>query len=101
MNQNEKRCVRYEIVVKRQISIAFKMDHRKLFGVRGLFLGLVMTLSMVDGEEKRDETLRREVVMEEKRRVRVIVREDTPTTGCREMLANLEVRHWTTIRFQK
>ena len=98
MNQNEKRCVRYENFVKRQISIAFKMDRRKLFGVRGLFLGLVMTLSMVDGEEK---MLRREVVMEEKRRVRVIVREDTPTTGCREMLANLEVRHWTTIRFQK
>ena len=84
-----------KIFVNRQISIAFKMDRRKLFGVRGLFLGLVMTLSMVDGEEKR------EVVMEEKRRVRVIVREDTPTTGCREMLANLEVRHWTTIRFQK
>ena len=53
-------------------------------------MGLVVmrTLSMVGGEE----SSMVEVVVEEKRGVRVLVREDTPTTNCREMLANLEVR---------
>ena len=67
------------------------MDNcQKMLGVRGLFLGLVVmrTLSMVGGEE----SSMVEVVVEEKRGVRVLVREDTPTTNCREMLANLEVR---------
>ena len=55
------------------------------------FLGLVMmqTLSLVCGEEENSMV---EVVVEEKRGVRVLVRDDTPTTDCREMLANLEVR---------
>ena len=62
-----------------------------MLGVRGLFLGLVVmrTLSMVGGEES---SMVEVVVEEEKRGVRVLVREDTPTTNCREMLANLEVR---------
>ena len=62
-----------------------------MLGVRGLFLGLVVmrTLSMVGGEES---GMVEVVVEEEKRGVRVLVREDTPTTNCREMLANLEVR---------
>ena len=69
-----------------------------MLGVRGLFLGLVLmrTLSMVVGEgrkaSRRLESSRVEVVMEEKRGVRVLVRDDTPTTDCRQMLANLEVR---------
>ena len=63
-----------------------------MLGVRGLFLGLVVmrTLSMVVGGEKSG--MVEVVVEEEKRGVRVLVREDTPTTNCREMLANLEVR---------
>ena len=68
------------------------MDNcQKMLGVRGLFLGLVVmrTLSMVGGEES---SMVEVVVEEEKRGVRVLVREDTPTTNCREMLANLEVR---------
>ena len=62
-----------------------------MLGVRGLFLGLVVmrTLSMVGGEKS---GMVEVVVEEEKRGVRVLVREDTPTTNCREMLANLEVR---------
>ena len=63
---------------------------QKMLGVRGLVLGLVVmqTLSLAGGEE----SSMVEVVVEEKRGVRVLVREDTPTTNCREMLANLEVR---------
>ena len=62
-----------------------------MLGVRGLFLGLVVmrTLSMVGGEKS---GMVEVAVEEEKRGVRVLVREDTPTTNCREMLANLEVR---------
>ena len=65
---------------------------QKMLGVRGLFLGLVVmrTLSMVGGEE----SSMVEVVVEEKRGVRVLVSEDTPTTNCREMLANLEVNNF-------
>ena len=72
-----------------------------MLGVRGLFLGLVLmrTLIMVVGEGRKGsrglESSRVEVVMEEKRGVRVLVRDDTPTTDCREMLANLEVRYHT------
>ena len=66
-----------------------------MLGVRGLFLGLVLmrTLSMVGGEgRKASSSSMVEVVVEEKRGVRVLVRDDTPTTNCREMLENLEVR---------
>ena len=78
-----------------------------MLGVRGLFLGLVLmrTLSMVVGEGRKAsrglESSRVEVVMEEKRGVRVLVRDDTPTTDCRQMLANLEVRCWKIILSHK
>ena len=65
-----------------------------MLGVRGLFLGLVLTrtLSMVGGEGRKASSSMVEVVVEEERGVRVHVRDDTPTTNCREMLENLEVR---------
>ena len=79
------------------------MDCQKMLGVRGMFLGLVWmrTLIMVVGEGRKasrgllESSSRVEVVMEEKRGVRVLVRDDTPTTDCRQMLANLEVRFQT------
>ena len=37
---------------------------------------------------------KKRMVVEEKMGVRVLVRDDTPTTHCREMLANLEVRNF-------
>ena len=75
-----------------------------MLGVRGLFLGLVWmrTLIMVVGEERKaSRGLESSRVMEEKRGVRVLVRDDTPTTDCRQMLANLEVRYQTIILFHK
>ena len=47
--------------------------------------------------ESRAEVLveeKKRMVVEEKMGVRVLVRDDTPTTHCREMLANLEVRNF-------
>ena len=66
-----------------------------MLGVRGLFLGLVLmrTLSMVGGEGRKASSSMVEVVLQEKRGVRVLVRDDTPTTNCREMLENLEVSY--------
>ena len=83
------------------------MGWQRLLKVRGLMFGLVtlQALGMTRGEglvsdkdlESRAEVLVEEnkrMVEEEKKRVRVLVRDDTPTTHCREILANLEVKNF-------
>ena len=90
-----------------EILIEFKMGWQRLLKVRGLMFGLVtlQALGMTRGEglvSDKDLESRAEVLVEEKKRmvvvekmgVRVLVRDDTPTTHCREMLANLEVRNF-------
>ena len=54
--------------------------------------------------ESRAEVLveeKKRMVVEEKMGVRVLVRDDTPTTHCREMLANLEVRNFEKMEREK
>ena len=90
-----------------EILIEFKMGWQRLLKVRGLIFGLVtlQALGMTRGEglvsdkdlESRAEENTR-MVVEEKKGVRVLVRDDTPTTHCREMLANLEVRNFEKFR---
>ena len=85
-----------------EILIEFNMDWQRFLKVRGLMFGLVtlLALGMTRGEglmSDKDLESRVEVLVEEKR-VRVLVRDDTPTTHCREMLANLEVRNFEKLR---
>ena len=87
------------------------MDWQRFLKVRGLMFVLVtlQALGMTRGEglvsdkdlESRAEVLveeKKRMVVEEKMGVRVLVRDDTPTTHCREMLANLEVRNFEKLR---
>ena len=87
------------------------MDWQRFLKVRGLMFGLVtlQALGMTRGDglvsnkdlESRVEVLveeKKRMVVEEKMGVRVLVRDDTPTTHCREMLANLEVRNFEKLR---
>ena len=52
-----------------------------------------------DLESRAEENTR--MVVEEKKGVRVLVRDDTPTTHCREMLGNLEVRNFEKMEREK
>ena len=56
-------------------------------------------MSDKDLESRAEENTR--MVVEEKKGVRVLVRDDTPTTDCREMLANLEVRNFEKMEREK
>ena len=56
-------------------------------------------MSDKDLESRAEENTR--MVVEEKKGVRVLVRDDTPTTHCREMLANLEVRNFEKMEREK
>ena len=89
------------------------MDWQRFLKVRGLMFGLatLQALGMTRGEglvsdkdlESRAEVLVEEkrMVVEEKMGVRVLVRDNTPTTHCREMLANLEVRNFEKMEREK